>query len=119
MKLEMLVDKNEFQLRDQLLEHIHNVNHLDASFYQVIGATGKITRQHIDHRLGYRVDMDESPGLVTVTVHGKPLLEVGIEYKFIDDGIETHAPVVAIHISAAEDIGIYFTHEPAHVLFAP
>jgi hypothetical protein len=117
-EFQMLIDKNEFQCRNQLFQFIDDIEYLDAFLDQVIGAARKLTGQQVVQCRGQVIDMNERSRLLAVALDRNHLIEVGFKDKLVDHGVEAHALAVSVNISAAKNIGVNLVHEPSDVLFA-
>src|SRR5688572_1201126 len=114
----MLIDENELKRRNQLFEFINDVEHLDTSFDQIIGAVRKITFQKIIQCFRHQVNVYEGTGLFTISLNGDDLVEVGFENEFIEYRIEAHAFTIPIYVATTDNVGVHFTHKPPNVLLS-
>src|SRR5688572_11882517 len=114
----MLIDENELKRRNQLFEFINDVEHLDTSFDQIIGAVRKSTLQKIIQSILRQCNVYEGAGLFTISLSGGDLVGFGFENEFIEYRIEAPAFTLHICVATTDNVGVRFTHMPPDVLLS-
>src|SRR5690606_13893983 len=115
----VLIDKNEFKIGYQFLQHIEDIDHFKVLVDNIINIAGQVGGQKAIQCFGDHFYVNESPGLLAVALDCNKPVEICLKYEFVDYSIEAHALAIAIYVSTTHDISVDLADQSPHVLLAP